>query len=145
MPSSPNSSGQGLSAAIQSVAGVALAAESLELTTIASELLPLGLDDVRRGPVDEPFVAEDPFGARDLPAEPLDLGGRVAVRPDSLRLHDSLEDAELVAVEVDPDAAAAEECGSLLHAIERVTLVREAVICLGPRRDDQAPVAIREL
>src|SRR5918992_1836855 len=119
MRSRPNSSGQGLSNSTQAVAEpVLLAADRIELTTVPLELLALRLHDLRRRPLDEPFVGEHPLAARDLLLETLDFCLRVAVGLHPLRPDDRLENSELVALESRPHAASPEDLGGGLHALE---------------------------
>ena len=80
MPSSPNSSGHGLSEATHSVALDGLVAEGIELTTVALELLALRLDHLGRCLRGEALVREHSLGAGDLLFEPVDLGLWVSAR-----------------------------------------------------------------
>src|SRR5262245_59749113 len=100
MRSSPNSSGQGSSAATQSVAEDGLVAEGIVLTTVARELVALRLDHLRRRLRRAALVGEHALGAGDLLLETVDLRLRIAARArlDAFRV----EDALLVLVEVDP-------------------------------------------
>src|ERR671915_2265275 len=107
MRSSPKCSGQGLSDATHAVASGVLAAESLELTPVAGELLALGVDDVWRRALDEALVREHPLGARDLLAEPLELCRGISVAFDLPTL-DGLEDPPLVLAQLRQHAAAPE-------------------------------------
>ena len=86
---------------------------------------------------DEPLVREHILGARDLLAQALALGLRVAVLAlrRAVRLHDRVEDPLLLAVELRHDAGAAEHLRVLLHRAERPRL--RVVARLRPRRDDQ--------
>src|SRR5919198_5329453 len=99
--SRPNFSGHGESASSQ------LTGESVELTAVPRQLLTLGGDDVLGSIRHETVVGEHPLSPGDLLPEPLDLGGRVAIRLLPLRFHDGLEDASLLAVELDAHAAPA--------------------------------------
>src|SRR5262245_55083660 len=112
MRSSPNSSGQGESDSIQ------LAGESVELTTVALELLALCLDDVRRRVLDEELVRQHPLGTGDLLLQPLDLRGRVPIPAAASGLHDSFEDPRFLAVECRADAAATEDRRGVLDCLQ---------------------------
>src|SRR5581483_143371 len=136
--SSPNSSGHGESAATQSVA-----ADGVELTAVPRELLPLGLDDLRRRVRDEAVVRQHPLGAGDLLAKPLALGLDVAVRPLALRLDDDVEDPFLVPLERDEHAASPEDRRRLLDALQRAR--GRLVACLRPRRYDQPRAPHRQV
>src|SRR6266536_5648044 len=87
----------------------ALAAEGIELAPVLGELLALGLDDVRRSVLDEAFIREHLLRPLDLFAQPLDLGGGVAVRGDAVGLDDRVEDPLLVVFEADENSASAED------------------------------------
>src|SRR5215204_5413259 len=137
MRSSPNSSGQGSSEATHSVAVEGLVAEGIELTTVARELLALRLDDLGRGLRREPLVREHALGAGDFLLEPVDLGSSVAPCLHAL----GVEDALLVLVELDLDAAPRVDARRFLDPVERAEVACEALVRLGPGRDDEPRLA----
>src|SRR4051794_28469189 len=111
MRPSPNPSrGHGESDCSHSVA------DCIELAPVALELLPLGVDNVGGGVLDEALVGELLLGALDLLREPCALGVDVAVLLPgrALRSDDGVEDAPLLALELRQDARAAEHLRRLL-------------------------------
>src|SRR5919109_80912 len=80
--------------------------ERVQLARVPRELLPLRLDDVRRRVRDEALVREHRFRPSNLALEPLDLGGRVSVRAGTVGSNNSFEDAQLVSLQRNLDAAA---------------------------------------
>src|SRR5438552_17163450 len=146
MRSRPNSSGHGLSEATQSVAGVAtLAADGIELPTVARELVALRLDHVGWSLRDETVVGEHALGPVDLLLEPLDLRGRVAVRLDPLRPDDGFEDPQLVSGELGADAASTEDSRRILDRIQGARVAGKALVRLEPGSNDQPRLAGREV
>src|SRR5216683_8135719 len=100
------------------MAGLATA-ERIELALVPGQLLALGLDDLGRRLRREPLVSQQPLGTRDLFPQPLALRLDVAVRPRPVgRAHHRLEDAPLVARELDHSAAAPEDLCRLTGAFE---------------------------
>src|SRR5215210_1760747 len=108
MRSNPNSSGHGLN---DSSHATWSAAEGIELAAIAGELLTLAFDDVGRRVRDKVLVPEDALGAGDLLAQARTLRVGVPVHLRPVGPHLCLEDAALVSVEVDGDAAPREDRG----------------------------------
>jgi len=56
---------------------------------------------------------------------------------DALGSDDGLEDARVVARELGTNAAPAEDGRGLLGTVERVQILGEPLVVLGPRRNDQ--------
>src|SRR5919109_1035806 len=130
--SSPNSSGQGVNLSMK------LTAEGIELAPVAGELLALALDHVGGRIGDEALIPEHSLGACYLLAKTLDLRRRVAVCSHPVGAHDGVEDAPVVTVERDEHAAASEDGGRVLNAVEIAVGLAEPVVRLGPRRDDES-------
>src|SRR5262245_50987195 len=79
--------------------------ERVEFAAEALELRALGVDELGWGLGDEALVREHALGAGDLLAQALSLGLDVAVRLRPLGLDHRVEDALLVPLERDEDAA----------------------------------------
>src|SRR5439155_15110118 len=137
--SSPNSSGHGESDSIQ------LVAESVELTAVALEFFALGFDDIRRRFLDEALVREHLLTALYLVAQPLDLGGCIAVSLHAFRLDDRVEDSRCVSLERYANAAAPEHLRRLLHRLQGVGVRRVRAVGLRPARDDQTRLAVGQV
>ena len=96
---------------------MASAAEGIELTAVAGELLALALDDVGGRARDEALVAEHPLGARDL-SRRRSISASAFPLPPRFARHDRLEDPALLAFERDEDAASPVGGGRVLDALE---------------------------
>src|SRR6476661_6887409 len=131
MRSSPKPSfGQGLSDSTYSTA------DGIELPLVARELRAFSLDDVGRRVLHEVVIRQHSFGARDLFLQPLDLGSRVPVAGSFYRLHDRVEDAPFLTLELRQHAAATEDHRGFLDRPERTRV--GFVARSRPRRHDQA-------
>src|SRR5688572_28424126 len=137
----PNSSGQGLRDSSQAMS----AFERIELAPVPLELLPLSGDHVWWRVREEALDREHALRACDLFAQALDLTFAAAVHRQLLPAHDRVEDAALVVGERDEHAAPARDAGRVLDTLERGRVRGEALVRLGPGRDDETRLPRREL
>src|SRR5919108_5914320 len=143
MRSSPNSSGHGLSDSSQ--ARLRSAAERIELAAVAGELLALALDNVGRRVRDEAVVSKHPLRTGDLRAQALPLRFHIAVGLRPLRADNRVEDPLLLVVEGNAHAASPEHLGRVLDCLDSRLHLGFRSVELGPRSDDEATLARREV